>query len=72
MKRVFIILGLISAALALTLSVTPQFQLAFIPAAAALIFALVAFFIAKNQDHSKKNHSSRFPFELYRLSTDFL
>ncbi len=55
MKRLFIILGFIAAALTVILAVTPFSKLAFLPAAAALIFGFAAFYISKKQNSSKKS-----------------
>lgn len=54
MRRLFIVLGIIAAVLALILAVTPLSQLGFIPAAVALIFGLVAYYISKRNESPKK------------------
>lgn len=43
MRKLFIILGLIAAIIAVVLAVLPLSNLAFIPAVAALIFGVIAF-----------------------------
>ncbi|MFD2823827.1 FUSC family protein [Lacinutrix iliipiscaria] len=55
MRNLFIILGTIAAILAVVLSALPLFSMAFIPAIAALIFGLAAFYISKKQNQSKKS-----------------
>lgn len=54
MRKLFIILGLIAAIIAVVLSSLPLFNMAFIPAIAALIFGLIAFYLSKQQNESKK------------------
>jgi len=54
MRNLFIILGLISAILAVVLSALPLFNMAFIPAIAALIFGSIAFYLSKQQNQSNK------------------
>lgn len=49
MKRLFTILGIIAAVLALVLAVTPLSQIAYVPAIIALACGLVAFYYAKRQ-----------------------
>lgn len=54
MKKLFTILGILSAALALVLAVLPISNLAFIPALAALLFGILAFVINReNQSNIK-------------------
>ncbi|OBX24959.1 hypothetical protein LX77_01793 [Gelidibacter algens] len=55
MRRLFIVLGFISAVLALIIAVTPLSQIAYVPAVAALIFALIAFYMAKQKQYPKKS-----------------
>ena len=54
MRKLFIILGLIAAIIAVVLSSLPLFNMAFIPAIAALIFGLIAFYLSKQENESKK------------------
>jgi uncharacterized membrane protein len=54
MSKLFTILGIISAILAVVLSALPFFNMAFIPAIAALIFGFIAFYLSKQQNQSNK------------------
>ncbi|MDO6597239.1 FUSC family protein [Oceanihabitans sp. 2_MG-2023] len=54
MRKLFIILGLIAAIIAVVLSALPLFNIAFIPAIAALLFGLIAFYLSKKENESKK------------------
>ena len=54
MKKLFLILGFVTAILALILAVTPLFNIAFIPAIAALVFGVLALFISKDKQQFKK------------------
>lgn len=54
MKRVFIILGLIASIVAVVLSITPLFKIAFIPAVAALVFGLIGFYYSRQKQYPKK------------------
>lgn len=54
MKKLFTVLGTISAALALVLAVLPISNLAFIPALAALLFGILAFVINRENQSNKK------------------
>lgn len=54
MRRFFIILGFIAAIVALILSVSPLFKIAYLPGVAALIFGLVAFYFSKQQQRLRK------------------
>lgn len=54
MRKLFITLGVIAAIIAVVLSSLPLFNMAFIPAIAALIFGLVAFYLSKKENESKK------------------
>ncbi|WP_033960348.1 hypothetical protein [Psychroserpens jangbogonensis] len=54
MKKLVIILGFISAVLAVVLAVTPLFKIAFIPGVAALILGVVAIYFSKEKQGSKK------------------
>lgn len=49
MKTLFSVLGLIAALLAIILAILPLETIALIPAAIALVFVLIGFFIAKNE-----------------------
>lgn len=49
MRILFSILGLIAAILAIILAILPLEKIALIPAILSLIFALIAFLIAKNE-----------------------
>jgi predicted membrane protein len=55
MRRLFIILGFIAAILTVILAVTPLSKLAFLPAVAALVFGLIAFYISRKQNNPKKS-----------------
>lgn len=54
MKRLFTILGMITAILAIILSVLPLSNLAVFPAVAALLFVLIAFYLSKKNGQIKK------------------
>lgn len=54
MKKLFSILALIAAILAILLSVLPVSNLAIIPGVTALIFGLIAFYLSKKTGHIKK------------------
>lgn len=54
MRKLFIVLGLIAAGLSVIMAVTPLSQPAYIPAVAALIFGLVAFYLSKRKQSPKK------------------
>lgn len=54
MKRVFTILALIAAILAIILAVLPVSNLAIFPAIGALIFGLLAFYLSKKTGRVKK------------------
>lgn len=55
MRRLFIILGFITSILAVVLSVTPLSKIAFIPAVAALVFGLIAFYFSRQKEYPKKS-----------------
>ncbi len=55
MKKLVIILGFISAILAVILAVTPLSKIAFAPGIAALIFGVTAIYISKEKQDSKKS-----------------
>lgn len=54
MKKLSTILAIITSILAVILSVLPIFRLAIIPAIAALIFGLIAFYLSKKSGQVKK------------------
>ncbi|WP_242132863.1 FUSC family protein [Aestuariivivens marinum] len=54
MKKTFIVLALVSSILATIFAVLPISNLAIIPALAALIFGLVAFYLSKKTGDVKK------------------
>jgi len=66
MKRLFIILGFITAVLAVILSVTPFSKIAYIPGIAAFVFGLLAFYLAKQ--NSKKSIQLIFLLTIISLS----
>lgn len=55
MKKLVIILGFISAILAVVLAVTPLSKIAFMPGIAALIFGILALYLSKQNQGSKKS-----------------
>ena len=55
MKKLFIILGFITAILALVLAVTPLFKIAYIPSVLALIFGVLALVTSKGQQSGKRS-----------------
>jgi len=55
MKKLFIILGFISSVLALIIAVTPLYKIAYIPAIVALILGIVALYVSKEKQQSKKS-----------------
>ncbi|SFN62428.1 hypothetical protein SAMN04487989_10288 [Bizionia echini] len=62
MRKLFIILSLIAAVLAVILSVLPLSNLAFIPAILALVFGLISFYLSNK--HNKPKHSIKLAFLL--------
>ncbi|GAL79907.1 hypothetical protein JCM19274_2579 [Algibacter lectus] len=60
MKKIFTILAVIASVFAIIFSVLPISNLAIIPAVAALIFGLIAFYLSKKQEKLKKPFSFRF------------
>ena len=68
MKTLFKVLGLISAILAVILSVLPLSNLAFIPAIAALVFGLIAFLMARQQQEPRKSIQLIFILTIIALS----
>ncbi|WP_299336460.1 FUSC family protein [uncultured Psychroserpens sp.] len=55
MKKLFIVLGFITAILALILAVTPLSKIAYIPSIAALIFGVLALVTSKDKHSGKKS-----------------
>ncbi|WP_460218570.1 FUSC family protein [Psychroserpens sp. MEBiC05023] len=55
MKKLFVIFGFITSILALILAVTPLSKIAYIPAIAALIFGIIALYVSKGNQTSKKS-----------------
>ena len=54
MKKLFTILAIIASILAVILSVLPVSNLAIVPAIAALLFGLIAFYLSKKSGQVKK------------------
>ncbi|MCX7551867.1 FUSC family protein [Xanthomarina sp. F2636L] len=54
MRKLCIVLGIISSVLALVLSVLPLSNLAYFPAIAALVFGFIAFYMSNKNNQSKK------------------
>lgn len=55
MKKLFLILGFITAILALVIAVTPLSKIAYIPSIAALIFGILALYTSKDKQQHKKS-----------------
>lgn len=55
MKKILIILGFITAVMALILAVTPLSKIAYIPSVAALIFGIIALVTSKDKQKGKKS-----------------
>lgn len=68
MNALFRILGLLSAVLAVILSVLPLSNMAFIPAIAALVFGLIAFLMARQQQEPRKSIQLIFILTIIALS----
>jgi thiol:disulfide interchange protein len=68
MNALFRILGLISAILAVILSVLPLSNMTFIPALAALVFGLIAFMLARQQQEPRKSIQLIFILTILALS----
>ena len=68
MNALFRILGLISAVLAVILSVLPLSNIAFIPAIAALVFGLIAFLMARQKQEPRKSIQLIFILTIIALS----
>ena len=54
MKKLFIILGLIAAVLAVILAVTPLFKIAILPMVIAILCGLIVFFLSKKENTKTK------------------
>jgi predicted benzoate:H+ symporter BenE len=68
MNALFRILGLLSAVVAVILSVLPLSNMAFIPAIAALVFGLIAFLMARQQQEPRKSIQLIFILTIIALS----
>ncbi|WP_452229175.1 MULTISPECIES: FUSC family protein [unclassified Lacinutrix] len=68
MRKLFIILGIIAAIIAIILSSLPLFNMAFIPAIAALLFGIIAFYLSKKENESRKPVQLIFLLTLVSLS----
>ena len=55
MKKLVIVLGFIIAILAVVLAVTPLSKIAYIPGVAALILGILAIYLSKQKQGSKKS-----------------
>ncbi len=55
MRRTFIILGFIASIVAVALSVTPLSKIAYLPAVAALLFGMAAFYFSRQKQYPKKS-----------------
>jgi len=55
MKKLIIVLGFISAVIAVFLAVTPLSQIAYIPSVFALGFGIIAIYLMKKKQGSKKS-----------------
>lgn len=55
MKTLFVVLGFIGSILAVILAVTPLFKIGYIPALAALVFGLIAFYFSKKNNLPRKS-----------------
>ena len=54
MRLICIVLSSIASIIAIVLAALPLYKLAFIPAIIALVFGLIAFYLSKKQNESKK------------------
>lgn len=68
MRRLYIILGFIASIMAVILSVTPLSKIAYIPAVAALVFGLVAFYYSRQKQYPKKSIQLIFLLTIISLS----
>jgi membrane protein implicated in regulation of membrane protease activity len=55
MKTLFVVLGFVASILAVILAVTPLFKIGYIPALTALVFGLIAFYIARKNNLPRKS-----------------
>lgn len=55
MKKIVIVLGFISAILAVVIAVTPLSKIAYIPGVAALFFGVLGLYLSKQKQSSKKS-----------------
>lgn len=68
MRTLFVVLGFITSILAVILAVTPLFKIAFIPSIAALVFALIAFYVSRQKQLPKKSIQLVFLLTIIALS----
>lgn len=68
MKKLVIILGFISAILAVVLAVTPLSKIAYVPGISALIFGVLAIYFSKESQDSKKSIQLIFLLTIIALS----
>lgn len=68
MRRLFIVLGFVASILAVILAVTPLSKIAYLPAIAALIFGLVAFYLSREKQYPKKSIQLIFLLTIISLS----
>jgi len=68
MRKTSIILGFITAILAVVLSVTPLSKIAYIPIVAALVFGLIAWYLSKQKQYPKKSIQLIFLLTIIALS----
>lgn len=68
MKKLCVVLGIIASVIAIILSVLPLSNLAFFPAIAAFIFALIAFYLSNKENSSKKTVQLIFLLTIISLS----
>ena len=68
MRKLFIVLGIIAAVLAIILSVLPLSNLAYFPAIAALLFGSLAFYISNKNSESVKTVQLVFLLTIIALS----
>ena len=68
MRKLFIVLGIISVIFALVLSLLPLSNLAYFPAIAALIFGLIAYYLSNKNNESVKTIQLVFLLTIIALS----
>ncbi|WP_431136891.1 FUSC family protein [Psychroserpens mesophilus] len=68
MKKLVVILGFITAILAVFLAVTPLSKIAYIPGIAALFFGIIALYLSKQNQSSKKSIQLIFLLTIIALS----